>query len=40
MFEAHGVYSFVPIHLFVTRCAYCVKVVESESLLLVVPLVE
>lgn len=40
MFEAHGVYSFVPIHVFVARCAYCVKVVESESLLLVVPLVE
>ena len=40
MFEAHGVYSFVPVHLFVARCAYCVKVVESESLLLVVSLVE
>ena len=40
MFEAHGVYSFVPVHLFVARCANCVKVVESESLLLVVPLVE
>ena len=40
MYEAHGVYCFVPIHLLVARCAYCVKVVESESVLLVVPLVE
>ena len=40
MFEAHGVYCFVPVHLFMARCAHCVKVVESDSLLLVVPLVQ
>ena len=39
MYEPHDVYCFVPVNLFVARCADCVKVVESESLLLV-PLVE
>ena len=40
MYEAHGVHCFVPIHLFVARCAHCVRVVEGDSLLLVVPLVQ
>ena len=39
-FEIHNTYSFVPVSLFSSRCAHCVKTVNDVSLLVIVPLVE
>ena len=32
MFEDHFVYNFVPVHLFVSRCSYCTKIINDQSL--------
>ena len=39
-FEIHNTYSFVPVSLFSSRCAHCLKTVNDVSLLVIVPLVE
>ena len=40
LFEPHGLHSYIPLTLFISRCAHCVRNVNSEALLIIVPLME
>lgn len=39
LFEVSGTHSFVPVHLYYSRCIHCIMPIGGEHVLLVVPLV-
>ena len=40
LFELSGPHSFVPVDHIISRCAYCVRKIKEELVLVIVPLVE
>lgn len=39
-FEEQGVHTYLPITKIVSHCAYCMRIIEDEILLLTIPLIE
>ncbi len=40
LFEHYGLHSYLPVEKIVSRCVYCKRSVQDESVLIVIPLVE
>ena len=40
MFERYGLHSYLPVDKIMSRCVYCVRRIQNESVMIVVPLIE